>query len=46
MNVVWKIFISQGKMSVEAMVQKVGGFNDTGTEDCVIKWVEPVKEKK
>ncbi|KAJ7415372.1 hypothetical protein WISP_78589 [Willisornis vidua] len=37
MNVVWRIFINQGKMSVKAMVQKVGGFNGMGTEDCVIK---------
>lgn len=33
-------------MSVDAMVQKVGGFNGTGTKDCVIKRVEPVKETK
>lgn len=29
--------LAEWKMSVEAMVQKVGGFNDTGTKDCVIK---------
>lgn len=38
--------LAEWKKSVEAMVQKVGGFNGTGTKDCVIKCVEPVTEKK
>lgn len=29
--------LAERKMSVEAMVQKVGGFNGMNTEDCVIK---------
>lgn len=29
--------LAEWKMSVEAMVQKVGGFNGTGTEDFVIE---------
>lgn len=45
-NVVWKILISWVEESAEAMVQKAGEFNGTGMEDCVIKWVELVKEKK